>query len=88
MYRQVTMTTSPQMPPNERSAQRPQVSPNAWMGRLLAAGSVLAGLTILGVGSGYFMDEKAGTTHRWVLILGVAGIGLGLYQVVRAMRGP
>jgi F0F1-type ATP synthase assembly protein I len=58
------------------------------MGRLLAMGSVLSGLAVVGVGGGYLIDHARGTSPRWTLILGVLSIILGLYQIVRMGSRP
>jgi len=88
MYLQVTMTTAQPIPPKKRSDERRQDSPNAWLGRMFAASSLMIGLTAFGLGVGYLIDSRHGTSHRWVVILGVTGVLLGLYQIVRMGNRP
>jgi len=88
MYLQVTMTTTQQMPPNKRSDERRQDSPNAWIARMFAASSLMIGLTAVGLGLGYMIDSTRGNAHRWVVIFGIAGVLLGLYQIIRLGNRP
>jgi len=49
-------------------------------------GMVLAASTALGGGVGYYLDNRW-QTGPWLLLLGVlAGMGLGLYQIVSSLR--
>jgi F0F1-type ATP synthase assembly protein I len=83
------MTVSQPPPtPSPRDASRHLSTTNARLGGLLAAGSVMAGLAVFGVGLGWLIDRKHGTAPRWTLILGISAIVLGLYQVVRAGSRP
>lgn len=75
------MTDAP--PPSSR----PRMTPPSWWGRLLAAGSALVGTVLAGVLVGSFLDRHRGD-HRWTLILGLVGVAVGLYLVVRAGMRP
>ena len=50
-------------------------------------GMLLAINTGIGGGIGYYLDSRWGT-GPWLLLVGsLAGMGLGLYQVVSVLRG-
>ena len=50
-------------------------------------GMLLAVNTALGAGAGYYLDSRW-RSGPWLLLLGsLVGMGLGLYQVIAALRG-
>lgn len=78
--------TPDDLPP--RPAQRPGRVLFPGFGRWLAIGSQLVGSSVVGVLGGLWIDGRAGTSPVWTAILGIAGVAVGLYLVVReGMRG-
>jgi len=55
---------------------------------MFAASSLMIGLTAVGLGLGYMIDSTRGNAHRWVVIFGIAGVLLGLYQIIRLGNRP
>ena len=54
----------------------------------MSVGWELASFTLLGVGLGYWTDKKFSSSPWGVLVGAFAGIGLGLYRLVRTFSRP
>jgi hypothetical protein len=50
--------------------------------RLVAAGTALPMAAVAGIGAGLWLD--GGTGGLWTALLGLAGLGIGLYHLIRA----
>ena len=77
-------------PVDRGSAGERPVADRRWAAALAQAaglGMLLAINTGIGGGIGYYLDSRWGT-GPWLLLVGsLAGMGLGLYQVVSVLRG-
>jgi len=54
----------------------------------LGIGSSLAVTILLGVGAGYWLDGRFGTQPLFLLLGGVIGLGLALYQFFKTVAEP
>ena len=54
----------------------------------LGIGTTLAVTVLLGLGGGYWLDDRFGTQPLFLLLGGVFGLGLALYQFFKTVAGP
>ena len=54
----------------------------------LGIGTSLAVTVLLGLGVGYGLDARFGTQPLFLLLGGVIGLGLALYQFFKTVAGP
>ena len=76
-------------PENKDGESRPWASALREMAPYLGIGATLAVTVLLGVGVGYWLDGRLGTTPAFVLAGAVVGIltaGYHFYRVVRLKR--
>jgi ATP synthase protein I len=53
----------------------------------LGIGTSLAVTVLLGIGGGYWLDSRFGTKPWFLMLGGVLGIGLALYQFFKTVAG-
>jgi ATP synthase protein I len=53
----------------------------------LGMGTTLAVTVLLGIGGGYWLDSRFGTKPWFLLLGGVLGLGLALYQFFKTVAG-
>jgi ATP synthase protein I len=54
----------------------------------LGIGTSLAATVLVGIGGGYWLDVRFRTQPLFLLLGGVIGLGLALYQFFRTVAGP
>lgn len=54
----------------------------------LGIGTSLAVTVLAGIGVGYWLDVRWGTQPLFLLLGGVIGLGLALYQFFKTVAGP
>ena len=60
---------------------------NPWVqtGEILSIGLLILLSTVIGLGIGYWLDKKFGTTPRLIFVFTVLGLMAGLYEAVRIL---
>jgi F0F1-type ATP synthase assembly protein I len=76
-------------PENKDGESRPRASALREMAPYLGIGATLAVTVLLGVGVGYWLDGRLGTTPAFVLagaVVGILAAGYHFYRLVRVKR--